>query len=282
MNNMADILKEICQFKQQQVKELKQQISEAELQEQIKFMPPSRGFFQSLQTAWAEGRYGLIAEIKKASPSRGLIRSDFNVAELAKAYEKGGATCLSVLTETKWFQGDASFVKVAHDASVLPILRKDFMIDPWQVLEAKTLYADCILIIMAALSNEQVIEIESAALETGLDVLVETHNHEEIERALKYTRTPLIGINNRNLKTLEISLSVTEELARYIPEDRLLVSESGIYTPQDLAQLAKVGASSYLIGESLMKQDDVEEATKNLLIESAEQCENLQSNIFRF
>ncbi len=279
---MADILKEICQFKQQQIQKLKQQYSESDLLEKTKHMPQARGFFNALKKAWTEGRYGLIAEIKKASPSCGLIRADFDVAQLSRDYEKGGATCLSVLTETKWFQGDPSFIKIAHDACKLPILRKDFMIDTWQVLEAKTLYADSILIIMAALGDEQVMEIESAAIEVGLDILVETHNHKEIERALKYTRTPLIGINNRNLKTLEINLNVTEELARYIPEDRLLVSESGIYTPQDLAQLAKVGTSSYLIGESLMKQDDVKQATKELLITSAEQCENLQSNIFRF
>ncbi len=279
---MGDILKEICQFKQSELLTLKQQSSESQLREKIKNIPPARGFFKALENAWAEGRYGLIAEIKKASPSRGLIRSDFDVASLAQAYERGGATCLSVLTETKWFQGAPAYIQQAHNACKLPILRKDFMIDPWQVLEAKTLYADCILIIMAALSNTQVVEIEAAAMEVGLDVLVETHNHEEIERALKYTQTPLIGINNRNLKTLEVNLNVTEELAQYIPEDRLLVSESGIYTAQDLAQLAKIGASSYLIGESLMKQDDVEQATKDLLIQSAEQAENLQSNIFRF
>ncbi|MFV0431073.1 MAG: indole-3-glycerol phosphate synthase TrpC [Alphaproteobacteria bacterium] len=279
---MADILKEICDFKREQIKPLKEQYSEETLLEKIKATPAPRGFYLALEKAWEQGRYGLIAEIKKASPSKGLIREDFDVASLAKAYENGGATCLSVLTETRWFQGDPAYVKLAHKACNLPVLRKDFIVDVWQVLEARSLYADCILIIMAALEDSQVTEIETAAFELGMDTLIEVHDEKELERALKHTKSPLIGVNNRNLKTFDVNLEITEELARHIPEDRFLISESGIYTPYDLARLAKVGASHFLIGESLMRQDDVEQATKDLLIDSTEQSENLQSNIFRF
>lgn len=279
---MGDVLKEICDFKREQIEPLKKQYSEAALLEQIKDVPAPRGFYRSLKNAWEQGRYGLIAEIKKASPSKGLIRADFNVAAIAEAYERGGASCLSVLTETKWFQGDPAYVKIAHQACKRPILRKDFMVDVWQVLEARAIYADCILIIVAALSDEQIRDIEDAAFDLGMDVLVEVHNHEELDRALENSRSPLIGINNRNLKTLEVNLETTEDLARYVPDDRLLIAESGLYTPYDLARLSKVGAASFLIGELLMRQDDIEQATKALLIDSAEQSENLQSNFFRF
>lgn len=279
---MGDVLKEICDFKRAQIQPLKKQYSEATLLEQIKDVPAPRGFYQSLKNAWDQGRYGLIAEIKKASPSKGLIRADFDVAAIAEAYERGGASCLSVLTETQWFQGDPSYIKIAHHACKRPILRKDFMIDVWQVLEARAIYADCILIIVAALSDEQIRDIEDAAFELGMDVLVEVHNRTELDRALENSRSSLIGINNRNLKTLEINLETTEDLARYVPDDRLLIAESGLYTPYDLDRLSKAGATSFLIGESLMRQDDIEKATKALLIDSAEQSENLQSNFFRF
>ena len=225
---------------------------------------PPRGFGYALKNASCSGRYGLIAEIKKASPSGGLIRPDFNPRTLAHAYEEGGATCLSVLTEKKHFQGDAEDLKAARAAVALPVLRKDFMLDPWQVYESRAMGADCVLLIMAAISDTQARQLEQIAISLDLDVLVEVHNRDELDRALAL-ETSLIGINNRNLKTLETDLATTMELAPLVPPDRFLIAESGIRSTEDLKLLASVGPNCYLVGESLMRQGDVVAATRALL-----------------
>ena len=259
----ATILDKIKAYKLEEVAADKARVPLAAVEEAARAADPVRPFGAALRLAQTEG-YGLIAEVKKASPSKGLIRADFEPATLAQAYEAGGATCLSVLTDTPSFQGDKSFLVAARQATSLPALRKDFMYDTYQVAEARSLQADCILIIMASVSDAQAAELEEAAFAWGMDALIEVHDHEELDRALAL-KSPLIGVNNRNLKTFETTLETTRELSKHVPSDRMLISESGLFTPADLADMAACGARSFLIGESLMRQADVTEATRALL-----------------
>jgi indole-3-glycerol phosphate synthase len=261
---MRDVLAEICAEKRAHVARTKAVRSEAALLAGISEAPPVRAFAGALETHLAEGRYGLIAEIKKASPSAGLIRKDFDPRTLASAYAAGGASCLSVLTDMPYFQGDDADLTAAREAVRLPVLRKDFILDPYQVLESRSIGADCILLIMAALSDIEAAELAAAAAEVGLDMLAEIHDGAELDRALRLPAR-LIGINNRNLKTLETDLRTAETLAPEVPSDRIVVAESGIRRSADLDRLAAAGARCFLVGETLMREPDVTAATRRLL-----------------
>jgi indole-3-glycerol phosphate synthase len=261
---MSDVLAKICTDKLAHVARRKAEYPLGDLLTAARAADRPRGFADRLAAEVVRGRYGLIAEIKKASPSKGLIRADFDSAALARAYRSGGATCLSVLTDEPYFQGRDEYLTTARGAVDLPALRKDFMLDPYQIVEARALGADCVLLIMAALWDGQAAELEAAAVEHGMDVLVEVHDAAELDRALRL-KARLLGINNRNLKTLAVDLATTEQLAPRVPKDRLVVAESGLYTAADLARMHKVGASIFLVGESLMRQADVAAATRTLL-----------------
>ena len=263
---MKNVLIEICEQKLVHIEKRKHQKTENQLLVEAQKATKPRGFFEALQEKSKNG-YGLIGELKKASPSKGLIRQEFNPTELAIAYERGGAACLSVLTDIPYFQGNDNFLVQAREATTLPVLRKDFMLDTYQVIESRALGADCILLIMAALEDGLAKILEDCAIELGMDVLVEVHDEVELNRALKL-KTALLGVNNRNLKTMVTDLGMTERLASIAPSEKILVSESGLRTNMDLSRMARVGARCFLIGESIMIQTDVENTTRALLSEA--------------
>lgn len=252
---MSNVLEQIIETKKQEVAAGKQLHAISELRQRIAEQTPCRGFYHAIENQVHKGETAVIAEVKKASPSKGIIRADFDPVTIAQSYLRGGATCLSVLTDEKYFQGKDAYLKQVRQVVGLPVLRKDFMIDPWQIFQSRALGADCILLIVACLTDEQLIELNDLAEDLGMDVLMEVHDEEEMTRALS-TSAKLIGINNRNLKTFETSLATSEQLRKMVVDDRIVVSESGIHTSEDIKYLQKQNIFSYLIGESLMRHDD--------------------------
>lgn len=263
MSNTPTILKKILQRKSEEVAERKQQCSEAELLERSRSSDATRGFVRAIEQKLADGKPGVIAEVKKASPSKGIIREHFIPAEIAKAYESAGAACMSVLTDADFFQGHENYLIEARAACGLPVIRKDFIVDTYQVAEARAINADCILLIVAALEDAQMAELAQCAESLGMDVLVEVHDELELERALRLD-TRLIGINNRNLNTFETSLNNTYRLLPLMPEGRIVVTESGIHTAAHVAEMQRHGVNSFLVGEAFMRAEQPGEALKTL------------------
>jgi indole-3-glycerol phosphate synthase len=262
---MKSALEKICDDKHEHIAHRQKIKSIHDLLEDCKQVTPPRGFTAALAEKAKHKKTGLIAEIKKASPSKGVIREHFEPVEIATLYEQAGATCLSVLTDIPYFQGDDAYMIAARHVTKLPVLRKDFMLDPYQIIESRALGADAVLLIMAALGDEQAHELEALAMDLGMSVLIEVHDEEELHRALTLLKSPLIGINNRNLKTLEVDITTSERLALHIPPDKIAVCESGIKTAKDIERMKRHRIYNFLVGESLMAQDDIAKATRILL-----------------